>query len=179
MRVTGAVVNFIAERDHRLMRRCNRWKAPRWVRLASLYATRAGDGWLWFVVAATILALGGEERFRAVAAGTLAAAIGVGLFLLLKKVTGRRRPCALERHCWATLLPPDQFSFPSGHTMTAFAVSVPVGLAYPLAAPWLMASAVLIAASRILLGMHFLSDVVVGSILGAFLGYLSFALFLV
>jgi undecaprenyl-diphosphatase len=63
--------------------------------------------------------------------------------------------------------------------MTAFAVSVPVGLAYPLAAPWLMASAVLIAASRILLGMHFLSDVVAGSILGAFLGYLSFALFLV
>ena len=179
MRAALTLVNFIEERDHRLMRRCNRWQAPRWVRLASLCATRAGDGWLWFVVAVTILALGGDERFRAVAAGTLAAAIGVGLFLLLKKVTGRRRPCALERHCWATLLPPDQFSFPSGHTMTAFAVTVPVGLAYPLAAPWLMVSAILIAASRILLGMHFLSDVIAGSILGALLGYVSFALFMV
>ena len=161
------------------MRRCNRWQAPRWVRLASLCATRAGDGWLWFVVAATILALGGEERFPIVGAGTLAASTGVALFLLLKKVTGRRRPCALERHCWATLLPPDQFSFPSGHTMTAFAVTVPVGLAYPLAAPWLMVSAILIAASRILLGMHFLSDVIAGSILGAFLGCVSYALFMV
>ena len=88
MRVTGAVVNFIAERDHRLMRRCNRWKAPRWVRMASLYATRAGDGWLWFVVAATILALGGEERFRAVAAG--AAAWGPELSATVI-VAGRRR----------------------------------------------------------------------------------------
>ena len=40
-----------------------------------------------------------------------------------RRATRRKRPCA-EPHCWATLLPPDQFSFPSGHTITAFAVSL-------------------------------------------------------
>ena len=51
-----------------------------------------------------------------------------GLFLHLKKATGRQRPCAFEPHCWATLLPPDQFSFPSGHTITAFAVAVSLSM---------------------------------------------------
>jgi len=35
-----------------------------------------------------------------------------------------RRTCAFEPHCRPTLLPPDQFSFPSGHTITAFAVAL-------------------------------------------------------
>lgn len=179
MRTASNFVNFIEERDHRLMRRCNRWQAPRMVRWASIYATRAGDGWLWYLLAVAVLTLGGEERLQAAGASTLAAIMGVALFLLLKKITGRRRPCALERHCWSTLLPPDQFSFPSGHSMTAFAICVPVGLVYPSVAPGLTVCATLIAASRILLGMHFLSDVVVGSVLGALLGYASYDLFMV
>lgn len=179
MRVAVTLVSYIEERDHRLMRRCNRWAAPSWVRWAMLFATRCGDGWLWYLLAIAIMALGGEERFRVVGAAVLSASLGVALFLRLKKITGRRRPCALERHCWATLLPPDQFSFPSGHSMTAFAVCVPVSLAYPVLTPALTVCALWIAASRILLGMHFLSDVVVGSVLGALLGYASFALFMV
>ncbi len=179
MRAATTLVNYIEERDHRLMRRCNRWEAPRLVRWASIYATRGGDGWFWYLLAAAVLALGGEERFRVVGAATCSAALGVALFLRLKKITGRRRPCALEGHCWATLLPPDQFSFPSGHSMTAFAICVPVGMFYPLLAPGLTVCAILVAASRILLGMHFLSDVVVGSVLGALLGYASYALFMV
>ncbi len=63
--------------------------------------------------------------------------------------------------------------------MTAFAICVPVGLGYPGLAPGLSVVAVAIAASRILLGMHFLSDVVVGSILGGLLGYATYALVMV
>ncbi|MCL4854501.1 MAG: phosphatase PAP2 family protein, partial [Bryobacteraceae bacterium] len=99
------------------------------------------------------------------------------LFLKLKKITGRRRPCMLEPHCWAKLLPPDQFSFPSGHTITAFAISVPLSLFFPALLMGLLFCALSIAASRILLGMHFLSDVVAGAIIGASLGYSSFLLF--
>ena len=179
MSVAALVVHYIEERDHRLMRRCNRWQAPRWVRLGSVYATRCGDGWLWYVLAIALLTLGGEARFRTVGAATLAAMIGVFLFLRLKKYAARRRPCALEAHCWAKLLPPDQFSFPSGHSMTAFAICVPVSLGYPGLTPGLSLVAVAIAASRILLGMHFLSDVVMGSILGALLGYATYALVMV
>ena len=70
-------------------------------------------------------------RFRAVGAAALAAALGIVIFLNLKHATGRKRPCAFEPHCWATLLPPDQFSFPSGHTITAFAVALSLSRWHP------------------------------------------------
>jgi len=38
---------LITYRDHRIMRRVNQWRPPRWVRWWALWATRAGDGWLW------------------------------------------------------------------------------------------------------------------------------------
>ena len=88
----------------------------------------------------------------------------------------RTRPCAIERHCWADLLPPDQFSFPSGHSITAFACAVPLSFFYPVFAAWFFFCALSIAASRVILGLHFLSDVLAGCLLGAALGSLSFFL---
>jgi undecaprenyl-diphosphatase len=167
----GTVMNFITYRDHKLMRRINQWHPPRWVRLWALWATRAGDGWLWYAVGVLILLFGGSQRFLATGSAGLAAGCGVVLFLKLKKATGRRRPQCFEPHCWATLLPPDQFSFPSGHTITAFAVAVSVGRFYPQTLPVLLFCAISIAASRILLGMHFLSDVLAGAAIGTGLAY--------
>jgi undecaprenyl-diphosphatase len=71
------------------------------------------------------------------------------------------------------LLPPDQFSFPSGHTITAFAVTAALAGSYPEMLPGLLFCAVSIAASRVVLGMHFLSDVLAGAALGATLGALA------
>jgi undecaprenyl-diphosphatase len=75
------------------------------------------------------------------------------------------------------VLPPDQFSFPSGHAMSAFAIAVPLSMFYPQLQIALLALSLSIAASRVLLGMHFVSDVVAGSIVGAALGYGSYLLF--
>ena len=147
----------------------NRWPAPRWIRAWMIAATRAGDGWLWYAMGLVVLLFGGENRFRAVGAGMLSEGAGVLLFLRLKHATGRRRPCEFEPHCWARLLPPDQFSFPSGHTITAFAVAVSLSLFYPGLAIGLLFSAASIALSRVLLGMHFLSDVVAGAAIGTLL----------
>ncbi len=162
----GAMLDYIAHRDHTLMRRVNRWHAPRWIRAWMLCATRGGEGWLWYTLGAVFLLTGGPRRFHAVAAAALAAALGVTLFLRLKKAAARRRPCAFEPHCWAILLPPDQFSFPSGHTITAFAVAVSLSRFYPELSLGLFFCALSIAASRILLGMHFLSDVLAGAAIG-------------
>lgn len=167
----------ITHSDYRLMSRVHRWRAPRLIRLWALCATRGGDGWLWYAMGSVIVFFGGPDRFAAVAAAATAAAIGIFLFLLVKRAARRQRPCTLEPHCWATLLPPDQFSFPSGHTITAFAVSVPLMLFYPELRIGLLFCAVSIAASRILLGMHFLSDVLAGAGLGTLLGWLSYQLY--
>lgn len=169
----AAMLTFIAHRDHKLMRRVNRWPAPRWIRVWMICATRGGDGWLWYGMGLIILLFGGYGRFEAVASGALAAGIGIALFLRLKKAAKRKRPNTLEPHCWATLLPPDQFSFPSGHTITAFAVAVSLSMFYPTLAIGLLFCALSVAASRILLGMHFLSDVLAGAAIGSALAYLA------
>ncbi len=171
------VRGLITRSDYSVMRRANNWEAPRWVRLYVLSATRGGDGWLWYAMGLVILALGGKTRFEALGAAGVASALSVLLFSQLKRLTGRRRPCQIAPHCWATLLPPDQFSFPSGHTMTAFAVAIPLSLFYPTLSIGLLFCALSIAMSRILLGMHFLSDVVAGALIGTGLGYLGYFAF--
>ena len=168
---------FIHRRDYNLMRRANNWEAPQWVRFYAMAATRAGDGWLWYAIGLAILLFGGSERFAVLSAAGISALLSVLLFQWLKRFTGRRRPCEIEPHRWATLLPPDQFSFPSGHTMTAFAVAVSLALSYPSVTIGLLFCAFSIAASRILLGMHFLSDVLAGALIGALIGFLGYAAF--
>jgi undecaprenyl-diphosphatase len=164
------LLGFIAHRDLIVMRRCNTWMAPRWIRLWMILASRGGDGWLWYAILLSVLLFGGADRFYAAGAAASAAAIGVCVFLVLKKAANRPRPCAIAPHAWATLLPPDRFSFPSGHTMTAFAVATPIMFFYPDLGFGLGFCAVSVAASRILLGMHFLSDVLAGALLGVVLG---------
>ena len=171
------MLQFIATGDHKLMRMVNKWPAPKWVRMSAIAATRAGDGWLWYLVGLLILLFGGENRFAATASAGSAAVVGIGIFVLVKKLSGRKRPCEIEPHCWAHLLPPDRFSFPSGHTITALAVAIALGEYYPALLPPLLFCALAIAISRILLGMHFLSDVLAGAVLGAGLAVGSHALF--
>ena len=176
MTARHSMLHLIATGDHKLMRKVNKWPAPKWVRLAAIAATRAGDGWLWYLTGLAVLLFGGETRIAATAAAGSAAVVGVGLFVLLKK-TGRKRPCEIEPHCWARILPPDRFSFPSGHTITAFAVAITLGLFYPALLGPLLFCAFCIALSRVLLGMHFLSDVLAGAALGAGLALASHRLF--
>ena len=173
--LSRGMLSYITSRDQNLMRRLNGWKPPRWIRIWMVLASRVGDGWLWYALGIMLMIFGGPNRFVAVGAATLSAAISVGLFLRLKRIIGRKRPVA--PHCWATLLPPDQFSFPSGHSMTAFSIAVPLGLFYPPLQLGLLFCALSIASSRILLGLHFLSDVMVGSAFGAILGYTVYSLF--
>lgn len=161
------VLEFITARDYNLMRRVHRWPAPRWIRVWMICSTRGGDGWLWYAMGVVILLFGGALRFAALGAAALAAALGIAVFRFLKERTNRKRPCDIEPHCWAKLLPPDRFSFPSGHTITAFAVAVSLAAFYPDLGIGLLFCAASIALSRILLGMHFLSDVVAGALIGS------------
>ncbi len=176
MTVSNPMFTYIAARDHRVMHRVNNWRAPRWIRLWMIAATRLGDGWLWYSLGLIVLLFGGSHRYEALAAAAASSATGIFLFLKLKRMFNRRRPSALGSHCWATLLPPDQFSFPSGHTITAFSIALPLGLFYPHLMVGLLFCAISIALSRVLLGLHFLSDVVAGCVIGLGLGLLSVTL---
>jgi undecaprenyl-diphosphatase len=170
MAVSRSLWGFIQRRDDRLMRRMNRWRAPRWFRIWMIAATRMGDGWIWYGLGFLLLAYGGAQRFSAVSAAGAAALLGVVVFKVLKRLSQRPRPCQIEPHCWSKVLPPDRFSFPSGHTMTAFSIALVVSYFYPALQGVLFFFALSIACSRIVLGMHFLSDVLAGIVLGVALG---------
>lgn len=177
MTVRKALWNQIESGDHRLMRRVHRWRAPRWFRILMILSTRGGDGWLWYALGIILYFYGGPHRFAAIGAAGSAAVAGIFLFRALKKTSHRQRPCDIEPHCWSSVLPPDRYSFPSGHSITAFAIAVSIGLFYPQLMASLLTAAILIAASRIILGMHFLSDVVVGSAIGVVLATAVFHVF--
>lgn len=174
----SSMFTTISKRDHNLMRRINRWAAPQWVRLWMIWATRLGDGWLWSMMGLIILLFGGADRYAALSAAGLASASGTLLFMTIKRLCGRERPCASEPHCWASLLPPDQFSFPSGHSINAFAITTPLILFYPALSIGLLFCAGSVALSRILLGLHFLSDVIAGCVIGTLIGYGAYLLVL-
>jgi undecaprenyl-diphosphatase len=163
--------------DYGLMRRLNRWRAPRWVRMWMLFAARAGDGWLWGAIGIALLLSGDPRRFHAVAAGIAAVAAGILVFHRIKRAVARVRPRDIEPHCWACIVTRDRFSFPSGHSTTAFAVAVSIGSFYPEVMPLLLVLAVNVAISRMIVGMHFLTDVLVGSAMGTVFGYVAFESF--
>jgi undecaprenyl-diphosphatase len=177
MTVARVVWGHIQSNDHRIMRKIHRWRAPRWFRILMIMMTRLGDGWLWYSIGLILLVFGGAQKFLAIGAAMTAAAIGIFLFRTLKHASRRKRPCEIEPHCWSLILPPDKYSFPSGHSITSFAIAVSIGMFYPDLQAVLLLVAFLIASSRIILGMHFLSDVLAGSTIGILLGYCSFHVF--
>ena len=164
----------LSQPDHRLMRRVNSWSAPRWVRWWMLLATRAGDGWLWGLIGIAVLCSPAVTRVLALESSAVAVAVGVAVFLATKRAFRRRSPSDIEPHCWARINTRDVFSFPSGHSTTAFAVALSLGSFFPEIMPALLVLAANVAISRVIIGMHFLSDVVVGSCLGATIGYAAY-----
>ncbi len=172
--MTVRTFTAISRPDHVVMRRLNRWSAPQWVRTWMMLASRAGDGWLWGMLGIAILCSSDPMRFQAIGSGLLAVGTGIVIFHKVKRVVCRTRPRDIEPHCWAHIVTRDRFSFPSGHSTTAFAVALSLGSYYPEILPLLLVLAANVAISRVIVGLHFLSDVIVGSGMGAVLGYAAY-----
>jgi undecaprenyl-diphosphatase len=168
---------YVQDSDLRLSGRLRGWAPPRWLRIGVVCTTRLGDGWLWIAIA-SLLALGGGPHRHALAAGAAAAGVASTLLVVLKRRFRRRRPCELAPHPLFHVKPPDRFSFPSGHTMNAFAIATVLALRYPPLSPALSVLAAGIGVSRVLLGLHFASDVLAGALLGLAIGLLSFLVLL-
>jgi len=84
----------------------------------------------------------------------------------LKDVFDRPRPSLVDPNVHPLVHVPGTGAMPSGHAAGAFAAAVAVGLVHPRLRWPLIALAALIALSRVWLGVHYLSDVLVGAALG-------------
>lgn len=102
------------------------------------------------------------------------------IYFVLKNSFRRNRPADAIADFSSFIIPSDKFSFPSGHTSAAFLFVVFIGYLIPALMPFLLGWAVLVAMSRIFLGVHFPTDTVVGAILGTSVGIsvLNFGAFL-
>jgi undecaprenyl-diphosphatase len=133
-------------------------------------STAANKSRLWLGIAAAMALLGGRRGRRAACEGLLAiGATSASVNLGIKPLARRQRPVRAEPAPFeARHVPmPESTSFPSGHAASAFAFAYAVARHMPrLAVPiGLLAGAV--AHSRVHTGVHYPSDVVIGSILGA------------
>ena len=153
-----------------VMRRFSDLRSHGWVSVLFLVASRLGDGPLWWSAGLVLLAFGTANTRWAVLVAAVAVTLSVAVFLVLKRLTGRPRPYEVWSDLPCLALPPDQFSFPSGHTMTAFAVWSAFAATVPGFSPVLLPLAVLIGLSRVFLGLHYPSDVLAGALLGSLVG---------
>ncbi|MBW8846729.1 MAG: phosphatase PAP2 family protein [Burkholderiales bacterium] len=96
----------------------------------------------------------------------LLGAVDLALYYALKRSTRRRRPFERCGDIHACLKVPDAFSFPSGHTLHAFAFALLLSSFHPALAPLLWSFAVLVGLARVVLGLHFPSDVLFGALIG-------------
>jgi len=101
-------------------------------------------------------------------------AIDLILYKIIKRWIARPRPFKVWDDVFERVRSLDEYSFPSGHTLHAVACSLVLTVYYPMTAPLLWPLVVLIAVSRVVLGLHYPSDVVAGAVIGVLVAGLSF-----
>lgn len=137
-------------------------------------ASRLGDGMFWYVLMIGILLIKGAEGVQPVLHMGVAGLSGTLLYKWLKGKTLRPRPYEVRQDIWLTGTPLDKFSFPSGHTLHAVLFSVVALNYYPQLSVVLLPFTMMVALSRVVLGLHYPSDVLAGALIGSSIAALSF-----
>jgi len=150
-----------------------------WVsKVMILYTKTGNNGLIWIVVSLILMCFKSTRR-----AGLLALlAMLLGLIInnyLLKDLIARPRPWLMVEGLLPLMEPPDPHSFPSGHTCAAFSAA---GIWWrTLPRRWMRAAAIASAAlmgfSRLYVGVHYTTDVLVGMCVGLLCAWVTFLAF--
>lgn len=138
----------------RIVSRLGDW--PAWVAMAIVYGFLAGP-----------MADPVPQLF-------LLTSVSLPFYKLTKNSLARERPCIKHQGIDMLVAPLDRYSFPSGHTLHAVAYTITWCVHTPTLAWLLVPFTGLIALSRVVLGVHYPSDVIVGAAIGSSLAGLSF-----
>ena len=165
-----------AERERSFARWMHRASARPWVVPSLNVVSRLGDGWMWYGV---ILSLPWLDHVNGTTCAIRMFAVGAFnllIYLIIKRCIARPRPyrtCPGIRACARSL---DEHSFPSGHTLHSVAFGLILVAYYPSLGYAVWPFVWLVAVSRVVLGLHYPSDVLVGAAIGALTAAVSFNL---
>lgn len=166
LEASGRSHNFITRRDLRICRRANRWGETDGVRRFFARISRLGDGAFWYALMIGIAVLGGRHGLLAATHMAATGVVALTLYKTLKRWTKRPRPFAADGNITAWVAPLDEFSFPSGHTLHAVSFTLVALAYYPMLAFVLIPFTACVAVSRVVLGMHYPSDVLAATGIG-------------
>lgn len=169
MKATGfnAFIARVDAAEYDLCRRLNRGAAFALPRRIFQIASRLGDGIVWYGLMLALPLLYGAAAMKPAMVMALTGALGVAVYTLLKRVFVRERPFITHDTISLAAAPLDRYSFPSGHTLHAVSFTWQACAHFPELAWVLVPLAALIAGSRVILGLHYPSDVLAGAAIGA------------
>jgi undecaprenyl-diphosphatase len=137
------------------------------------FISRLGNGVFWYALIAVLPFVDGWRGVTVSLHMLLVGLVGLVIYKLMKRKFIRERPFVKNHQIRLGTAPLDRFSFPSGHTLHAAGFSLVAVAYYPPLAVLLAPFAVLIALSRMILGLHFPSDVIMGAVIGFAIAELS------
>jgi undecaprenyl-diphosphatase len=163
---------------HNFLTHCNEWEiglVRRVVRKSqtpclrntSLLVNRLGDGWLYVLIALSLLAFQGLHSWHVLLSAGVAAAMAHSIYPVIKNRVARVRPCDYDPSLNLSIRVLDKYSCPSGHIMTATAVAIPLATGLPHLLPFAIVICLVIGWARISLGHHYPSDLALGALLGS------------
>jgi undecaprenyl-diphosphatase len=129
------------------------------------WISRSADGQAYAAILAVFASLE-ADRWRAFSACVYAFAVELAVYKLIKQSIKRPRPFQALAGIVNLIVPPDTFSFPSGHTAGAFVMTVLIGFYHPSLFFPLCLWASFVGLSRIYLCVHYPTDVLAGAGLG-------------
>lgn len=135
--------------------------------------SRLGNGAFWYSLIPGLLLLYGRPALPGLLHMTATGLLASAVYKCLKTRSGRPRPYLRLPRLRLTQPPLDAFSFPSGHTLHAVCFTCVASHYWPEMGAPLAIFTTLIAISRLILGLHYLSDVVAGAALGLLVAQLS------
>lgn len=139
----------------------------------SRWVSRSADGYLYLLAGIIFILAQQWAITKALATGFVIERIS---YFILKNKLKRNRPQQAIPGFQSVIQPADQFSFPSGHTSAAFLMMGIISAFFPVLLWALLVWAVWVGVSRVMLGVHFPTDIVAGALLGFGISQLSLAL---
>lgn len=165
-----ALIKFLSNIDSKLFLKIFKDNRKGPVKIFMKFMSRMGDGYIWIIIYLIFYMFRIDYPILYLSRAVSGIFICIFFFLYIKGFFSRIRP--YKKHSKIPIMhPPDKHSFPSGHTMVAFAVAFSIGSYSKYSAALLYPIASLIAFSRVYVGLHYPFDVIFGIIFGTMIGF--------